>query len=113
MISTNVINIYETETALHGQEITDVLLRTHGKESSPDLRVERIVSNGISSPSDFWYDQDFNEWCCLVQGDAVLQIESYEVVYLKKGDTCFLPMHLKHRVASVSQDAVWITVSWN
>ena len=40
-----------------------------------DVRVERIVSTGQSSPENFWYDQAEDEWVSLLQGTAALQWE--------------------------------------
>ncbi|MGL4333182.1 MAG: hypothetical protein ACRCZQ_02355 [Bacteroidales bacterium] len=113
MISVNYINIYDAITPENNQEITDILLRSAGANGAMNLRIERIVSNGEASPPDFWYDQDFNEWCCLVHGCAVLQTELQEEIVLSKGDSCFLSRHLKHRVSEVSDDAIWITVCWH
>lgn len=111
MISVNRINIFDEIISIDNQEISELLLRSGG--TSANLRIERIVSNGVASPSGFWYDQDFNEWCCLVCGKAVLQTENQNVVTLNKGDSCFLPSHFRHRVESVSEDAIWITVCWH
>ena len=33
----------------------------------PGLRIERIVSWGQCSPEGFWYDQEEDEWVCLVR----------------------------------------------
>jgi cupin 2 domain-containing protein len=29
---------------------------------APNVRIERIVSQGHASPPDFWYNQDQHEW---------------------------------------------------
>jgi cupin 2 domain-containing protein len=39
------------------------------------LRIERIVSEGHSSPEGFWYDQDQHEWVLALKGAARLSIE--------------------------------------
>jgi cupin 2 domain-containing protein len=41
----------------------------------PDVKIERIISHGHSSPKDFWYDQDMNEWILLLKGRARLMFE--------------------------------------
>lgn len=74
------------------------------------LKIERIVSCGQASPSDFWYDQEQDEWVLLVRGSAVLQFQDRESVYLEAGSYCFVPAHLKHRVSEVSMDAVWLAI---
>ena len=40
-----------------------------------NLRIERIVSFGHSSPEGFWYDQDQHEWVLPLKGAARLSIE--------------------------------------
>ena len=74
-------------------------------------RLEHIVSTGQSSPPGFWYDQEEDEWVCLLQGEAVLELESRQVP-LRRGESFFLPAHCRHRVASTSSDppAVWLCV---
>ncbi len=41
---------------------------------SDQLRIERIVSLGQSSPEGLWYDQDQNEWVILLKGAAKLTV---------------------------------------
>lgn len=76
----------------------------------PGLKIERIVSHGHASPADFWYDQEQEEWVLLVRGEAVLQIEGQPDLRLKAGDHLRIPAHLRHRVAMVSDDALWLAV---
>ena len=33
-----------------------------------DVRIERIISHGHSSPPGFWYDQDQAEWVLVLHG---------------------------------------------
>ncbi|HUP78496.1 MAG TPA: hypothetical protein VM260_08000 [Pirellula sp.] len=40
-----------------------------------NLRIERILSHGHTSPVGFWYDQDQNEWVVVLQGSARMSIE--------------------------------------
>ncbi|HUP79200.1 MAG TPA: hypothetical protein VM260_11660 [Pirellula sp.] len=37
-----------------------------------NVRIERIISQGHSSPQGFWYDQDQAEWVAVLEGEAVL-----------------------------------------
>ena len=76
----------------------------------PGLKIERIVSHGHASPADFWYDQEQEEWVLLVRGEAVLQVEGQPDLRLKAGDHLRIPAHLRHRVAMVSDDALWLAV---
>ena len=61
-----------------------------------NLRIERIVSHGHSSPEGFWYDQDEHEWVVVLQGAARLQLED-KTIELRPGDYINLPAHTKHR----------------
>lgn len=75
------------------------------------LRIERIVSQGHSSPEGFWYDQDQNEWILVLQGAARLSIEG-ESKELNPGDHINIPAHQKHRVEWTTPDepTVWLAV---
>ncbi|MDA7922248.1 cupin domain-containing protein, partial [Verrucomicrobiales bacterium] len=78
-------------------------------------RIERIISRGHRSPSDFWYDQDTSEWVLILKGEGELIFEdSNEPVTLKPGDWIEIPAHRRHRVASTSEqeDTVWLAVHW-
>ncbi len=79
------------------------------------IRIERIVSRGQSSPSDFWYDQDEHEWVLVLAGKAELQIDGLEEpVILNPGDTYHIPAHTKHRVAYTepNHETIWLAVFW-
>jgi cupin 2 domain-containing protein len=69
------------------------------------LRIERIVSHAHASPPGFWYDQDWAEWVLVVAGAARLLIAGENVPReLKPGDYVLIPPHVRHRVASTSQN---------
>ena len=40
-----------------------------------DVRLERIVSKGHSSPGSGWYDQNQNEWVIVLRGEATVLFE--------------------------------------
>ncbi|NLE84924.1 MAG: cupin domain-containing protein [Myxococcales bacterium] len=75
-------------------------------------RVERIVSWGQSSPEDFWYDQEEDEYVLVVEGAAELELEGGERVRLSAGDWIEIPAHLRHRVAWTRPDGptIWLAV---
>jgi cupin 2 domain-containing protein len=79
---------------------------------SPSVRVERIISQGQSSPGSGWYDQDENEWVMLIKGNATLEWEDGSITDLSAGDYLNIPAHRKHRVLSTAQDeiTVWLAV---
>lgn len=76
-------------------------------------RIERIVSHGQTSPEDFWYDQDEDEWVLILAGAARLRLEDYsEAVELKPGDSLHLPAHCRHRIEWTAPDrpTIWLAV---
>lgn len=76
----------------------------------PCFKLERIVSRGKASPPGFWYDQEWNEWVCLVQGEARLLMENGETLDLATGSCLIIPARRRHRVEQVSDDAVWLAL---
>ena len=77
------------------------------------VRIERIVSTGQSSPPGFWYDQDEGEWVILLRGGATLEFKGKtQMRHLAPGDYVYIPPHQKHRVFSTSekQTTVWLAV---
>ncbi len=90
-------------------ELTDVLVNSSG------VRIERIVSTGQSSPKDFWYDQDEDEWVVVLQGESKLQFDDGTRVDLSPGDHVLIPAHKKHRVewTSPKQPTVWLAVFYH
>ena len=102
-------NLFSHIPAELAEELASVLIKNDG------VKIERIVSDGHSSPEGFWYDQKENEWVLLVSGSAVLSIEQasgMEQVELKPGDYLLLPAHQRHRVESTSQTekTIWLAV---
>lgn len=99
------MNLFDIKDKLPGKELITILAK------GEDIRIERIVSEGESSPDHFWYDQDEDELVFLLQGSARLEFESEEVV-MKAGDYLLIPAHKKHRVADTSNKppAVWLCV---
>ena len=80
-----------------------------------NVKIERIVSDGHSSPKDFRYDQEQDEWVLLVSGSAVLSIEKdagVEQVELTTGDHLFIPAHTRHRIESTceTEKTIWLAV---
>jgi len=83
--------------------------------STKNVRIERIVSNGQTSPKDFWYDQEENEFVIVLEGKAVLEIQEEDeikTVELNKNDYININAHVKHRVSytDTSKPTVWLAV---
>jgi len=95
-------------SAVSAEQITVLL-------STPNLKIERIVSHGHTSPEGFWYDQDDNEWVMVVAGAASVLIEGEaEPRQMKAGDHLNIPAHTRHRVAwtDPSQPTIWLAVHY-
>lgn len=81
--------------------------------SREDIRIERIVSRGHSSPPGFWYDQKEHEWVMVLEGRARLLFAGGEAaIQLGPGDHIDIPAHTKHRVVwtDPDQNTVWLAV---
>ena len=75
------------------------------------IKIEKIVSNGQTSPQNFWYEQEQNEFVLVLEGFAILEFEDKEIE-LKKGDCLNINAMQKHRVKFTSQDepTIWFAV---
>lgn len=89
------------------EEQFDVLVQT------PEIKLERIASFGLSSPEGFWYDQPRPEWVAVLQGEAILQYEDGRELPLKKGDFITIEAGEKHRVARTSSDCLWLALHYS
>ena len=87
----------------------EILEKIIGKKN---LKVERIISDGHSSPPNYWYDQNNNEFVLLLKGSAELSFENGENVFLKPGDYLIIPPHKKHRVENTDKSGktIWLTI---
>jgi len=76
------------------------------------LRIERILSQGQSSPDTGWYDQDEHEWVLVLQGAGTLEFEGGKTVTLQAGDYRNIPAHCRHKVSWTDPDqlTVWLAV---
>ena len=80
-----------------------------------DVRIERIVSRGHSSPPGFWYDQPQSEWVLVMAGAARLVIEGGEPWELRAGSYVNIPAHTRHRVewTDPGQPTIWLAVHYS
>ena len=78
---------------------------------SDNIRIEKIVSNGQSSPIDFWYEQKENEFVLILKGNAVLEYKNSELI-LNEGDYINIPAFTKHRVKYTNKDepTIWLAI---
>jgi cupin 2 domain-containing protein len=81
---------------------------------SPDVRIERIVSHGHSSPRDFWYDQQQAEWVVVLKGAARIEFAD-RMLEMQPGDFVEIPAHTRHRVDWTTPDepTIWLAVHYS
>lgn len=78
-----------------------------------NIQIERIISKGHITPAGQWYDQDWDEWVMLLQGQATLLYEKdNQVFHLNAGDYLLIPAHTKHRVewTPPGLNTLWLAV---
>ena len=77
-----------------------------------NVRIERILSRGHTSPASGWYDQDEHEWVLVLEGAGAVQFEEGREVRLEKGDHLSIPAGARHRVSWTDPDRVtiWLAV---
>ncbi len=90
------------------EELIQPLLNT------PDLRIERIVSLGHTSPEGFWYDQEAHEWVLVLKGAAQLRFEGEEPIELRPGMFVNIPAHERHRVewTDPQEPTIWLAIHY-
>lgn len=100
------MNIFNLPNFLDHQEIFETILAT------PNLKIERIISTGQTTPQGTWYDQPQDEWVLLLQGEAQLSFEDGSIMNLQTGDYLLIKAHQKHRVesTSLSPPCIWLAI---
>lgn len=105
---TSSLNLFDSMPPVgHPDEAFDDLLAV------PGLRIERIVSQGHVSPPGFWYEQDWDEWVMVIEGEAHMEIEGRaDSLRLGAGDHVWLPAGCRHRVTYTRSQppTVWLAV---
>jgi cupin 2 domain-containing protein len=103
-------NIYTDIPEVMSNEFFQILHKTS------NMKIERIISRGHSTPAGQWYDQDSDEWVILLKGQATLSYEdTTQPVNLSTGDYLFIPAHTKHRVDWTHQscESIWLAIHFN
>ncbi|MCE0495391.1 cupin domain-containing protein [Vibrio salinus] len=80
-----------------------------------NIRIERIISDGHSSPEEGWYDQEENEWVLVLVGYGILEFEDGSEIVLNPGDYYTIIAHEKHKVKATSdqEKTIWLTVFYS
>lgn len=99
-------NIFSSMPEDAGREVFEELIH-HG-----NVRIERIISKGHTSPDDGWHDQSENEWIIVLEGSGEILFEDGSKVNLIKGDYLNIPSHSKHKVTWTDPGrlTVWLAV---
>ncbi len=82
--------------------------------STQNLKIERIISKGHTTPISQWYDQDTDEWVIILQGEAIISFEDSKDVHLRVGDYLNIPAHVKHKVSwTISNtETIWLAIHY-
>ena len=102
-------NIFESIPDDLTEEIFEPIL--HAK----NIKIERIISNGHTSPGTGWYDQEHNEWVMVLKGDAIIAFEDKKEIRLNEGSYLNIAAHTKHQVSWTSQDTetIWLAIHYS
>jgi len=98
-------NIFAQIPAKIKEELFEDIIATN------DIRIERIVSDGHTSPKSGWYESKQNEWVIILQGEAILEFEALHVE-LQVGDYFNIKSGTKHKVSYTSADeqTIWLAI---
>ena len=82
--------------------------------TTKNFKLERIVSDGHSSPANFWFDQEMNELVILLSGSAELSYDNGQKFALNPGDYLTIPAHQKHRVdkTDLFEKTFWLALHY-
>ena len=94
-------------------EISDEIFETIA--TGKNIKIERIISQGHSSPATGWYDQSEHEWVIVLTGAAKIELENQDAVHLVAGSYLNIPAHTKHKVAWTDPDTqtVWLAIHYS
>ena len=76
--------------------------------SNDKVKIERIISYGQTTPKDYWYDQDEDEFVLILKGSAKIQYDDGTIYTLNINDSLYIPVHQKHQVIYTSNPTIWI-----
>lgn len=77
-----------------------------------DVKLERIVSRGQTTPEGEWHDQEEDEWILLLAGAARLTIDGEGDHDLAPGDALLLAARHRHRIAWTDpmRPTIWLAL---
>ncbi len=83
-----------------GEDFTTIL-------EHKNVKIIRIISSEDFEPVEYIQDED--EWALVLEGEAVLRMEGREIT-LKKGNYIFIPSNTPHKILSMKQHTLWLTI---
>jgi cupin 2 domain-containing protein len=107
MTEIQIKNIFEDILDSFSEEVFETLL------DNDNLKIERIISAGQSTPAGEWYDQEKDEWVIILTGSAGLSFKGdREIRVMKPGDHLFIPAHTIHRVewTASHEKTIWLAI---
>jgi cupin 2 domain-containing protein len=101
-------NIFDLITDKLDQEVFETLIH------SDNLKIERIISKGHTSPKSGWYDQQHNEWVIVLKGKACIAFENDREISLLPGDYINIPAHKRHKViwTDPETETIWLAIHY-
>ena len=104
MDKNNILNLLENIPNSSKNEIFETII------TNDNIKIERIISYGQTTPEDFWYDQNENEFVVVLKGKAIIKYDNNKVFKLKEGDSLFIPSKQKHKVIYTSNPTIWLSI---
>lgn len=79
------------------------------------VKIERIVSRGHTSPASGWYQQAQSEWVMVISGQAELTFDDGSKANMNAGDYVLIEANRKHKVSwtDPEQNTVWLAVHYD
>lgn len=78
-----------------------------------NVKIEQIVSTGQTTPVNEVYDQEWDEFVLLMQGEAkITMVDTQTTIALSAGDSVMIKAHEKHVVSYTSSEppCIWLAV---
>lgn len=102
-------NIFESIPDNLDEEVFELLVQ------SKNVKIERIISKGHTSPESGWYDQERDEWVIVLKGEAIIAFEKGKEIHLKVGNHINIPAHKKHKVrwTNPKTETIWLAIHYS
>jgi cupin 2 domain-containing protein len=102
----NILDLPSAQAPKPPQEVYETLA------AGESVLIERIISQGHTTPVGEWYDSEQDEWVLLLRGEAIIAYIDGSLTIIKTGDYLLIPAHQKHRVEFTSSEppCIWLAV---